>query len=40
MMKVKVAFSTDSSAQVLLTVALEIYTIYFDIGRKPGHVCI
>ena len=32
--------STDSSTQFSLTLALERYTIYFDIGRKPGRVCI
>ena len=29
--------STDSSTQLLPTLASERYTIYFDIGRKPGH---
>ena len=33
-------FSTDSSTQFLLTLASERYTIYFDIGRRPGHVCV
>ena len=34
---VKTVNSTDSSTQFLLTIASERYTIYFDIGRKPGH---
>ena len=25
---------------ILLTLASERYTSYFDIGRKPGHFCI
>ena len=33
-------YSTDSGSQFLLTLAFERYTIYFDIGRKPGCVCI
>ena len=32
--------SMDSSTHFLLTLASERYTIYFDIGRKPEHVCI
>ena len=32
--------STDSGTQFLLTLASERYTIYFDKGRKLGHVCI
>ena len=32
--------STDSRTQFLLTLASERYTIYFDIGRKPEHVCM
>ena len=36
-MKILCPFSTDSGTQFLLTLASERYTIYFDIGRKPGH---
>ena len=32
--------STDTCTQFLLTLASERYTIYFSIGRKPGHVYI
>ena len=32
--------STVSNSQHLLTLASERYTIYFDIERKPGHVCL
>ena len=35
-----VGISTNSSTHFLLTLASERYTIYFDIGRKPGQVCI
>ena len=33
-------YTTDSNAQMLLTLAMERYAIHFEIGRKPGHVCI
>ena len=35
-----IALSTDSSNKFLLTLASERYTIYFDTGRKPEHICI
>ena len=31
---------TDSSTQFLLTLESERFSIYFDIGRTPGHVCV
>ena len=34
------AISTDSGTQFLLTLASERFAINFDIGRKPGHICI
>ena len=34
-----IILSMDSCTQFSLTLASERYTIYFDIGRKPGHGC-